>query len=357
MNLIPSTIRERFHRLYTRAERSDHQLLYLFLEITRRCNLACKHCGSDCSSQNDTPSLSTDSWVRLIHHISEKFTPTPTIVLTGGEPILCPDFDVIVETLNKTGLRWGMVSNGYSLEENTLGTLLKNDLYSITISLDGLKDNHNWLRGKADAYARTIHALRILAQARIPMKDVVTCVNPRNVENLDEIARTLIDVGITSWRLFRIFPAGRARDNEQLLLSHRQTRNLLDWIGQNRVEYQRRGLHVGYGCEGWLPFSIDTKVRDQPFFCRAGINIGSILCDGTITGCTNNSERFFEGNVLKDSFTYVWNNGFSQNRNRAWVQSTNCGKCRQKEKCGGSSIHLWRENRIEPEFCYLECYE
>ena len=149
---------------------------------------------------------------------------------------------------------------------------------------------------------------------------------------------------------------GRAKANDELLLSVPQTRKMLEWISDRRRAYRSQGLDLNYSCEGWLPFSIDSRVRSRPFFCRAGINIASILCDGTITGCSNNSSRFFEGNIIEDSFAYVWRNGFEQFRNRDWLKSTRCGSCRHVKECRGSSIHLWRENPRRPEFCYMDCY-
>lgn len=356
MILLPHRIREYLHSLYKRAETKDHQLLYLFLEITRLCNLSCKHCGSDCSSKERSSSLTTESWLRIIEDISVRFSPTPAIVLTGGEPILHPEFDVIIKSLNDHHFRWGAVSNGYTIDNKLITLLLRNNIHSITISLDGSEENHNWLRGKTDSFSQSINALKLLGETNIPMKDVVTCIYPRNIDELDAIAQILLSLNVTSWRLFRIFPAGRAMDNKKLQLSHSQTKRLIEWISRNKEEYHKKGLDINYSCEGWMPFPTDARIRNQPFFCRSGINIGAILCDGTITGCTNNSIRFFEGNVLNDSFPYIWESGFSQFRNRTWVQSTSCRECEYLKKCEGSSIHLWREDKNKPEFCYKDCF-
>jgi MoaA/NifB/PqqE/SkfB family radical SAM enzyme len=123
-----------------------------------------------------------------------------------------------------------------------------------------------------------------------------------------------------SWRLFPIFPAGRAQDNPELLLSPEQTREMIEWVMAHKKSLLKQGLVVNLSCEGWLPWHIDRQVRDTPFFCRAGVNIASILCDGIITGCPNNSARFFEGNILHENFGYVWQNGFTQFRTHSWIR-------------------------------------
>jgi radical SAM protein with 4Fe4S-binding SPASM domain len=254
-------------------------------------------------------------------------------------------------------MHWGLVSNGYNLDKQMLGLCIDNGIGSITVSLDGQKAAHEWLRGKQDTFNRTMMALDLIAASQIPLIDVVTCVNPHNLSELDSIASILMNTGIPAWRLFRIFPAGRAKNNSDLQLTVAQTRQLIDWVQEKKPFLAKKKLDVQLSCEGWLPIAIDRQVRNQPFFCRAGINIASILSDGTITGCSNNAPRFFEGNILSDSFSYVWQHRFTSFRDRSWVKNTECGTCQQSGHCEGGSIHLWRENDKRPEFCYADCFK
>ena len=211
MNLIPAASREYLHQIYKRTECKEHQLLYLFLEITRLCNLTCKHCGSDCNAGTEFNALTTDSWLKIIEDVACSFYPIPAIVLTGGEPLLHPEFRKIIGKLCEMNFRWGIVSNGYELDDSTLETMLSQHIHSITISLDGKDKSHNWLRGKQDSYGKAIQAIYAISKSKIPQRDVVTCVTPRNIEELDDISQVLIENGVCAWRLFRIFPAGRAK--------------------------------------------------------------------------------------------------------------------------------------------------
>jgi radical SAM protein with 4Fe4S-binding SPASM domain len=357
MTFLPVNLKRHLHRFYKKAEYKEHRLLYLFLEITRRCNLTCRHCGSDCTSLNQNGELTTSSWIKIIKDIAERFLPAPAIVLTGGEPLIHSDFAAIIEKLHALKIRWGIVSNGYNLDESVLEILIRNDIHSITISLDGMVKSHNWLRGKSDAFTRAVRAIAIVSKSSIPLKDVVTCVYPGNLRELDDMAQLLIDKGMLAWRLFRIFPAGRAAGNNQLLLSVAETRAMIDWLITKRIGLRKWGLDVNLSCEGWLPYDIDQKVRIQPFFCRSGVNVASILCDGTITGCSNNAGRFYQGNILKDDFTFVWQHRFQTLRNRDWIKATTCGNCRFLKECEGSSLHLWRDTPDKPEFCYIDCFK
>ncbi|OGQ83397.1 MAG: hypothetical protein A2289_16260 [Deltaproteobacteria bacterium RIFOXYA12_FULL_58_15] len=347
-------VREQAFRAYKDIEVREHCLLYLFLEITRRCNLNCLHCGSDCTANTDAPELTTESWLKIISYVKEHFGDKVAFVITGGEPLVHPDLKSIVSHINRLGMRWGMVTNGMSLNKTWLDQLIDRGLYSITLSLDGTRDAHNELRNHKLAFDKVTGALELLGKSSIEMMDAVTCVYPGNLKQLDEIGQILLANGIPAWRLFRIFPSGRAANNSRLLMTHEQTWEMLDWIAERRPFYAEKGLKVGASCEGYVPFKQDRAIRDFPFFCRAGVNMASILCDGTITGCTNNHHSFYQGNILRDSFADVWQTRFAAYRRRDWIKKTNCSTCSDVKKCEGGSIHLWKLGDAEPAFCYLK---
>lgn len=347
-------VRNKLHKSYKNISTKEHQLQYLFLEITRKCNLNCLHCGSDCKKETRTPELTTDSWLKIIDYIYQTFSTHVAIIVTGGEPFMHPDFETIINHLNNYKLRWGMVTNAMSLNKQKIDLIVKNNINSLTISADGMEKSHNKLRNHPKAYQKLTEALTLTGQTNIKYKDAVTCVYPDNLNELDKIAKLLIEKKMTSWRLFRIFPSGRAKNNPALQLTFEQTQKMVDWIKTNKKQLARQKLNVNLSCEGWLPFELDTKVRDFPFFCRAGINIASILADGNITGCTNNHSMFYQGNILYDNFFNVWQNRFQKFRQRTWIKQTDCQNCEYLKYCQGNSIHLWEENNKKPNFCYVK---
>lgn len=349
-----SLLKRFFHRAYQSLEIKDHELLYLFMEITRRCNLNCLHCGSDCKSQSSSPELTTDSWFKIIDYMAERYSPQLAFVITGGEPLLHSGLTAIGKHIVAAGRRWGMVTNGMALSPERFGEIISAGISAMTLSLDGTESAHNELRNHPHAFSRVLKALELIGDSDIESRDVVTCVYPGNLDQLDEVAEILIDKGIPAWRLFRIFPSGRAKNNPDLQLSFDGTNRLLGKIAEMREKYRDRGLKINYSCEGYLPFVRDLTVRDEPFFCRAGINIASVLSDGFITGCTNNHVSFYEGNILENDFDTLWRNGFRRFRDRSWAKTGVCAHCAEFKFCKGSSIHLWGEPLDGIAFCYVK---
>ncbi len=342
---------------YKDLEIKKHTLLYLFLEITRKCNLNCLHCGSDCTKETNTSELTTESWIKIIDYVCEKFSPQIAFIITGGEPTIHHDLIKIGKYIQQKNRRWGMVTNGMTLTKTMIEELESAGLYSITISFDGTESSHNYLRNNTQSFEKVSKALKIIGNTKLKFKDAVTCVYPQNLNELNEIADILIKNKINSWRLFRIFPSGRAFKNEKLLLSFEQTQQMLNWLKLNKNDYKKRGLEINLSCEGWLPFNEDKKVRDNPFFCRAGVNIASILSDGIITGCSNNHKSFAIGNILENDLSYIWENYGAKFREREWLKDTECNDCKWFNDCKGGSIHLWELGSNKPKFCYLKKIE
>ncbi|MBN2528998.1 MAG: radical SAM protein [Deltaproteobacteria bacterium] len=352
VNVTPG-LKRRLHPVHRFVETAFHSLRYLFLEITARCNLNCRHCGSDCQKNESPNSLSVAQWQKVIDDIAATFEPSSVfLVVTGGEPLCHPRLSQILRQIRKHGFSFGLVSNGYSLTEEKLNALLQLKMASMTISLDGMQRQHDWLRGRNGSFQRAVAAIEMLAQSNIPIFDVVTCAHPGMLAQLPRIESLLRDKGVSRWRLFSIFPKGRARINDNLILNPSQLRFLLSYIANRRRELKNAPFQLDFCCEGFLPTALDFKVRTEPYFCRAGINIGSILNDGAISACPNISRTLVQGNVITDDFKSVWENRFQKFRERSWLKIGPCAKCKYWSGCQGNSMHLYDEKMGHTCVCH-----
>ncbi|MBK7625976.1 MAG: TIGR04133 family radical SAM/SPASM protein [Bacteroidales bacterium] len=321
---------------YRKTEISLHELQYLFWECTHRCNLQCIHCGSDCKQNSIIPDMPASDFLQITEIIKTQYRPNDImIIITGGEPLMRKDLEFCGTELTKQGYPWGMVTNGVLLSQQRLNSLLSAGLQSITVSLDGLETTHNWIRNKK-CYLDVIRAIKLLVEKESLVFDVVTCINQKNFSELNEIKDLLISLGVKRWRLFTISPIGRAKSNSDLLLNDQQFTILMEFIKDTR---QERQIEANYECEGFVG-NYEMEVRDGYYFCRAGINVASILVDGSISACPNIDGRYSQGNIYKTNFLDIWNNQFKIMRQRDWMKTGICKQCEVFKWCVGNGMHL-----------------
>lgn len=329
--------------LYRYNETQLHQLKYLFWECTRRCNLNCIHCGSDCSASAGQQDMPFDDFLNAVLPFAPVNTKErATVAITGGEPTLREDLPDCGRRLRERGFAWGMVTNGWHYTRDLHSRLMSAGMGSVTVSLDGFEASHNWLRGSAQSFGKAVNAIDIIASSTLTY-DIVTCVNQRNIDELESFKDFLIKHKVKAWRLFTISPIGRAADNPELRLNPGQLRRLMDFIVRSRQNNEGR-IKVYFSCEAYTG-DYEGKVRDGYFFCHAGINIGSILYDGSICACPNINRHFIQGNIYRDNFQDVWDNRFEAMRKRGWTKTGLCKKCRDYGNCKGGAMHLWNEKQ------------
>lgn len=319
-----------------------HSLRTLFWECTLRCNLSCLHCGSDCHVSSKQEDMPLEDFLKVIDDITPH-VPNPNkvmITFTGGEALLRKDLEKCGLELYKKGYPWGIVSNGLLMDRKRLDSLLAAGLHSATISLDGFEEAHNWMRGNPKSFEKALDAICMLAEEQEVIWDVVTCVNQRNIKSLPLFKEFLTEMGAKRWRLFTVFPVGRAAQNAEMQLDDDQFTWVLKFIRSCRKEGK---IHTSYGCEGFLG-NYEGEVRDSVFQCQAGVSVASILADGSISGCPSIRANFHQGNIYKDNPVDVWNNRFKRYRDRSWTKKGQCASCKMFRYCEGNGMHLYDHN-------------
>lgn len=339
-----------FHSHLLKWEARVHPLRQLFWECTLRCNLHCRHCGSDCTASALAPDMPFEDFEKVLLRIREAYDPRDILVIfSGGEPLMRKDLPHCGQRVQELGFPWGLVSNGYFLTPQKALELLKAGMRTATISLDGLEEEHDWMRGVPGSFARVDVAIRYLASVSFLGFDVVTCVTQKNIGQLNQIKEYLLAAGVKAWRIFTVFPVGRGATDPALQLTPEQYKALMEFIVACRKEGR---IKASYGCEGFLgPY--EGKVRDHLFSCQAGLSIASVRIDGSISGCTSIRSSFGQGNIYKDDFVDVWENRFGLFRDHTPFKTGPCATCKWWKKCQGNGMHLRGENG-ELLLCNLE---
>ena len=96
------------------------------------------------------------------------------------------------------------------------------------------------------------------------------------------------------------------------------------------------------------------RLADDYFFsCQAGITVGSVLNDGSISACPSIRADFHQGNIYKDEFMDVWENNYQPYRDRTWMKKGECATCKYFRYCRGNGMHL-RDGQGELMVCHLK---
>ena len=327
----------------TRQERKwlekNHPLRQLFWECTLRCNLSCRHCGSDCRKVSAVPDMPLEHFLPVLDDVAAMTDPARVLVNTvGGEPLVRPDIVDCGRAITSRGFLWGFVTNGVLLTPELLTQLLDAGLRTVAISLDGLEGEHNWLRG--NSYQGAMRAISLLTTTRGLAWDVITCVNRRNFATLRALKQHLIKAGVRKWRIFTIFPQGRAKINDELFLSPKEYAHLMQFIAEARKE---GSINLSYSCEGFLG-DFEGEVRDHIYRCDAGTMVASVLANGDISGCMSIRSHYAQGNIYRDRFSDVWYTRFAPMRDRRWMKRDACKSCSVWDWCEGGPFHLRGDN-------------
>lgn len=334
-----------------------HPLQYLFLEVTRRCNLACVYCGSSCTGKEKQGELSVKEWIEVIRQIAEDFEPRKVMVaVTGGEPLIKDGILDLFREIHRLGFPFGMVTNGLLLDQAMAKELVASGIGSISISMDAPPEINDKLRGKGSG-AKVVQALRNLREAGYKGKlEIISTLTKQSLYAVDAMRSFVAALRVPQWRVAPVMPIGRAVQNRNLVPDAKDIRWLLEYVYHSRKD----GMLPlpEFSEEGFVGFRFEGMVRPYLCQCRAGITVGGIKCDGKIGACPELSEAFDQGDIRFDRFKTVWEERYQILRDRSWTKKGQCAHCPHYKICRGGAMHLYPEPGSEFLRCvYLFCKE
>ena len=277
-------------------------------EITLACDLACQHCGSR-AGRRRRDELSTAECLDLIAQMAE--LGTRDVGLIGGEAYLRKDWLEIVSAVRASGMECGLQSGGRNLTNERLAKAAAAGLQGVGISIDGLREVHDEVRGVPGSYELALEALRNTTRNGM-VATVNTQINARSMPQLREIMDVIIDAGATNWQLAITVAMGNAADRPELLLQPFQMLELMPLLAELSLEGRERGLFLqpanNIGYFGPYESTIRNAIEDEIHWhgCNAGDTIFGIEADGTIKSCPGLPRVYAGGNVRDKSLREIW---------------------------------------------------
>lgn len=159
--------------------------LVVGLHVTNRCNFNCVYCYG-VYYDNKKGDFTTNDILKLVDELSDM--GTRYITLTGGEPLLRDDIEIIIDRIKEENILCSMNTNG-SLIGKKINIVKKLD--SITISLDGAEKATNDKNRGGNTFVKIMEGIRLLKSNKIPFDSVtvVTKNNFRSLRNILELAQ------------------------------------------------------------------------------------------------------------------------------------------------------------------------
>ena len=184
--------------------------MLVFWEVTRACQLACKHCRASATEGALPGELSTAEGLDLIDQVAAFGRPYPILVLTGGDCLLRPDLFELVEHANGLGVPVALSpSVTPSLTSQMIDKMVTSGVKAVSISLDGaVPATHDGVRGIPGHFEDTIKAISALSAAGLTVQ-VNTTVMRANVDELADVADLISRAGAHIWEVFFLVQVGR----------------------------------------------------------------------------------------------------------------------------------------------------
>lgn len=297
-------------------------------ELTLKCSLNCSHCGSR-AGRARPDELSLDECFSVADQLIALGCRDVTLI--GGEVFLFKGWDSLSEYLFNHGLSVNIVTNGYRMGASEIEQIQHARLVNVGVSIDGMKENHNAIRGRSDAFQRLSSSIDLLIATGIPVCAVTTLMK-LNYEDLEDLYAFLVEHQVQIWQLQLVNAMGNLANRNEFAISPEQVRGVIEFIRDKNL--CRKMVIVAADSIGYFDKN-ETYIRgnSSPICywggCSAGISSVFIDSIGRIKGCGSlYSDKFIEGNVRNNSLADIWNDQDHFVYNRKFKVDMLTGKCR-----------------------------
>ena len=274
-------------RYLSSEDRSALTPVHAVWELTLACDLKCQHCGSRAGKRR-SEELTTEECLDLVRQLARMGTREVTLI--GGEAYLRRDWLEIIREIRKQRMDCTLQSGGLHLTENRIKSAVDAGLQALGVSIDGLEEVHDKLRGVKGSFNAAISALECVKKYGI-VGSVNTQITSLAIPQLRQLMNRFISAGAKNWQIQLTVAMGRAADHPELLLQPFELLELMPLLAELYEEGADRGLliqpgnNIGYfgPYEALWRGSGDDSIHWTS--CNAGENTLGIEADGTIKGC------------------------------------------------------------------------
>ena len=310
--------------------------------ITDACDQRCKHCYI--FSENNCKKLDSMSWEQMqdtfyncldfckVHH------RTPYFYLTGGDPILHPDFWNLLALMKEHRINFTILGNPFHLNNEVCRQLKEYGCEKYQLSIDGLRETHDWFR-KPGSFDLTLEKIGCINRAGI-RSVVMTTISGTNIDEVPGIIDTVVKAGVHVYAFARYCPTSEEKDTN---IEPQRYRQLLADCDRKFKEYEKAGCQTYFNKKDhlWTLYEYETGAFQIPPEAESGMIYGgcncgnchlTILPNGDIYACRRVQNSRI-ANVFTERLADVWICQMESYRD--YTRFEKCSKCELLAFCRG----------------------
>lgn len=345
--------------------------------LTRRCNLKCRHCYTVSADVAFPGELSHEQAMVTLEDLGQ--FRVPALILSGGEPLDRFDFFEIAKRARDLVPMLALSTNGTRIYDETADMIADVGFNYVGISLDGIGVTNDWFRGVEGAFADALRGVRECKKRGIKV-GLRFCLTEGTQHHLPDLLQLCDDEGADKFYLSHLVYAGRGDKNRGEDAEHLRTRNGLDLLLDRAWEAASGGrtldivtgnndADAGYFLN-WVRKHFDAQKADHVREHLAawggnssGLGVANIDNLGRVHPDTYWSD-YTVGNVKTRSFSELWTSDdqmLAMLRTRPRPLKGRCGACQLKDVCGGNTriraLQVTGDPWAEDPACYLSNQE
>ncbi len=330
--------------------------------ITRTCNLRCVHCYSDSNAQQYPGELTWEQMQTVVEDLAQY--QVPSLLLSGGEPMIHPHFFDLVDLASSKGLKLTISTNGTLITPEKAALLKAANVAYVGISLDGIGKIHDEFRRKEGAFDGAVRGFKNCHE--VGQKTGLRLTLTRhNVQNIEQILDFIEEKEIQRVCFYHLVPSGRG--SAMQVLEAEEARKAVDTLIARVEAWHKQGvdrelLTVTQPADGaHLLVRMENEKHPNLEEARrllswngggansSGRGIANIDTQGNV-----HPDQFWQdvilGNVKKMPFSQIWEGqnpasaeqlaeirsiGLLSNEERQARMSGPCADCKWFSICGG----------------------
>lgn len=234
--------------------------------------------------------LSTEEALDLVTQLAEAGITEVTLI--GGEAFLRRDWLQIAESITRHGMLCSMTTGGFGIAPGLAKRMKAAGLKTVSVSVDGLEEVHDNLRGRKGSWKRCFESIKHLREEGINV-GANSQINRLSAPEFPLLYEHLYEAGIKAWQWSMTVPMGNAAENHHILLQPAELLDVFPMLAQVAEQAHLDGITVQPGNNVGYYGPYERLLRNSGDMaggfiwqgCNAGMNGVGIEADGAIKGC------------------------------------------------------------------------